>query len=72
MCGVNGFVAAGVYFLTSKEHLKYDPKGYSGAQLIPMDVTMDIGIKVDTQIGLFVVSLANLLLLIPDQGATER
>lgn len=72
VCGVNGFASLGIYFLTSKELLKYKPKGYSGAQLIPMDLTADIGIKVDTQIGMFVVSLANLLLLIPDQGTTER
>ncbi len=72
VCGVNGFVAIGLYFLTSKEHLKTDPRGYSGVQLVPMDLTADIGIKVDTQIGLFVVSLANLLPIIPNQGATEK
>lgn len=70
--GVNGFVSFGVYFLASKEHLKYDPKGYSGYQLAPIDLTADIGIKIDTRVGVFVISLANLLRLIPGQGAAEE
>jgi outer membrane protein assembly factor BamA len=70
--GVNGFVSFGVFFLASKEHLKYDPKGYSGYQLVPIDITADIGIKVDTRVGLFIISLANLLRLIPGQGAAEE
>jgi outer membrane protein insertion porin family len=72
ICGVNGFVAIGLFLLTSKEHLKIEPEGYTGAQLIPMDLSVDMGIKVDTKVGLFVVSLANLLRLVPHQGATEK
>jgi outer membrane protein assembly factor BamA len=70
--GVNGFISIGLFFLTSREHIKVDPEGYSGAQLVPMDLTGDIGVKVDTEIGLFVVSFANLLRLIPGQGAAEE
>ena len=70
--GVNGFVSVGLFFLASKEHLKVDPPGYSGAQLVPVDLTANIGIKVDTRVGLFGVSLANLLRLIPGQGAAEE
>ena len=70
--GVNGFVSVGLFLLASKEHLKVDPPGYSGAQLVPIDLTANIGIKVDTRVGIFVVSLANLLRLIPGQGAAEE
>jgi outer membrane protein insertion porin family len=70
--GINGFVAFGAFFLASKEHLKYDPKGYAGCQLVPIDLTADIGIKIDTRVGLFVISLANLLRLVPEQGAAEK
>jgi outer membrane protein assembly factor BamA len=70
--GVNGFVAFGVFFLASKNHLKYDPAGYSGFELLPIDLTADIGIKVDTKVGMFVLSLANLLRLVPNQGAAEK
>ncbi len=70
--GVNGFVSLGLYFLTSPEHLKVDPQGYSGIELIPMDLTVDLGVRVDTKVGVFEVSLANVLLLIPGQRATEE
>ena len=70
--GVNGFVAFGAFFLASKEHLKNDPPGYSGYRLLPIDLTADIGIKVDTKVGMFVLSLANLMRFVPNQRATER
>lgn len=70
--GVNGFVAFGAFFLASKEHLKNDPPGYSGLRLLPIDITADIGVKIDTKIGMFVLSLANLLRFVPEQGVAER
>ncbi|MCP4602521.1 MAG: BamA/TamA family outer membrane protein [Proteobacteria bacterium] len=63
--GVNGFVGLGVFSLASRENLKTDPKGYHGYEVIPMDLTIDLGIKVDTEIGIFVFSLASLFRLIP-------
>ncbi|MDJ0764338.1 MAG: BamA/TamA family outer membrane protein [Myxococcota bacterium] len=66
--GVNGFVGAGIFALTSQSHLKIDPKGYSGYRAIPMDVTADLGIKVDTAVGLFVVSMGNMFRMIPSVG----
>ena len=70
--GVNGFISLGLFVLTSSEHLKTDPPGYSGAQLIPMDLTADFGVRVDTKVGLFEIFFANLLQLIPGQGAAEE
>ncbi len=66
--GVNGFVGLGLFFLASREDLKTDPRGYEGYEVVPMDLTADLGIKVDTEIGLFVFSLANLFRLIPHVG----
>jgi outer membrane protein assembly factor BamA len=70
---ISGFIGAGVFFLSSASDLRYDHKGYSGFQQVPMDITMDFGVRFDTQIGLFVVSLANLIVLIPyvGEGAAE-
>ncbi len=48
--GINGFVGVGLFFLASREDLKIDPKGYEGYEVVPMDLTADIGIKVDTEI----------------------
>ncbi|MDD5307950.1 MAG: BamA/TamA family outer membrane protein [Deltaproteobacteria bacterium] len=65
---VNGFVGLGVFALCSREDLRTDPKGYTGFQVVPMDLTADLGVRVDTEIGLFVFSFANLVRLIPDIG----
>ncbi len=66
--GINGFIGLGIFALASGDDLKTDPKGYQGYEVIPMDLTADIGIKVDTEIGMFVFSLANLFRLIPSAG----
>ena len=65
---VNGFIGAGLFALASRDSLRTDPKGYRGHQVVPMDLTMDIGVRVDTEVGLFVLSLANLFRLIPSIG----
>ncbi|MBW2532864.1 MAG: BamA/TamA family outer membrane protein, partial [Deltaproteobacteria bacterium] len=71
--GLDGFVGVGLFALASRQDLSHDPEGYSGYRVVPMDLTADLGIKLDTEIGLFVVSLANLFRLIPEWGdeATE-
>jgi outer membrane protein insertion porin family len=70
---VNGFVGLGVFALCSREDLRTDPKGYTGFQVVPMDITADLGIRIDTEIGLFEFSFANLVRLIPEigEGMTE-
>jgi hypothetical protein len=70
---ISGFVGAGVFFLASRNDFRYDRAGYSGFQQVPMDVTFDFGVRFDTEIGMFVFSLANLIVLIPyvGDGAVE-
>jgi outer membrane protein insertion porin family len=67
--GVNGFIGLGLFALASSKHLRNDPKGYEKGQVIPMDLTADVGIKIDTEVGLFTISLANLIRLIPSIGS---
>ena len=55
--GVNGFIRFGVYSLTSTS--KIDAPG------VPIDITGDLGIRVDTAVGVFTLSFANILQLIP-------
>ncbi len=66
--GINGFVGIGLFALASEEDLSTDPKSYEGYKVIPMDLTMNLGIKVDTEFGIFVFSLANLFRMIPTVG----
>ncbi|MFO8073081.1 MAG: BamA/TamA family outer membrane protein [Polyangia bacterium] len=66
--GVDGFVGIGAFALASRRDLRTDPEGYSGFRAIPMDLTADLGIRVDTEFGVLVFSLANLFRLIPNVG----
>jgi outer membrane protein assembly factor BamA len=66
--GVNGFVGVGLFAIASREDLRTDPQGYQGYEVVPMDLTADLGIKVDTEIGVLVLSLGNLFRLIPRVG----
>jgi len=66
--GIDGFVGVGLFALASRQDLRTDPKGYQGFEVVPMDLTADIGVRVDTEIGVFVVSLGNLFRLIPYVG----
>jgi len=57
------FVAVGLVGLTSSEALwRFEPAD-AGAR--PFDVTLDLGLRFDTQIGIFALSLNNLLDLVP-------
>jgi outer membrane protein insertion porin family len=66
--GVNGFVGFGVFAIASEEDLETDPQGYQGYEVVPMDLTANLGVKIDTRIGVFMISLANLFRLIPKIG----
>jgi outer membrane protein assembly factor BamA len=66
--GVNGFVNFGIFALASGEDLLTDPQGYQGYEVVPMDLTANLGVKIDTRIGVFLVSVANLFRLIPKVG----
>jgi outer membrane protein insertion porin family len=66
--GVNGFINFGVFAICSREDLRTDPQGYQGYEVVPMDLTANLGVKIDTRIGVFMVSIANLFRLIPRVG----
>ena len=66
--GVNGFIGLGAFALASADYLRSDPKGYKNGEVVPVDLTADIGIRIDTEVGRFTISLANLFRLIPVIG----
>jgi len=66
--GINGFIGVGLFALASREHLRTDPKGYQGYEVVPMDLTADLGVKIDTRFGILIFSMANLFRLIPSVG----
>lgn len=59
--GMNAFVNAGIYALSSLRELGFPPPGYHGFSRLPVDATFDLGLRIDTDIGLFEVGFSNLL-----------
>jgi outer membrane protein insertion porin family len=61
--GADAYFLLGLYGLADPRDLQVAMPGYSGAARIPIDLTADIGVRLDTQIGVFQVGLAKLLWL---------
>ncbi len=61
--GGDFFLRVGLIFLTSRDELKMRDRALSEA--IPIDLTVDAGLRLDTQIGIFRFSIGNLLGRIP-------
>jgi outer membrane protein assembly factor BamA len=62
--GVDFFLSFGIYSLGSAEDFASPPAGYKGGAF-PVDLTMDLGFRLDTNAGVFGFSFKTLLGLIP-------
>jgi hypothetical protein len=62
--GLDFFLLLGLYSLGSSEDFVSPPAGYSGGAF-PIDLTLDMGFRLDTTAGVFGFSFQNLLGLIP-------
>ena len=63
--GADFFVGLGLFLLGDLEDLTLPRPGYSGLSRAPVDLAFDVGFRVDTEIGVFVLSMSNLAGLIP-------
>lgn len=59
--GVNAYVNVGVYSLADLRDLVVAIPGYEGPARIPIDLTFDLGFRIDTNIGTFDLAFANFL-----------
>jgi hypothetical protein len=59
--GVNAYVNVGVYSLADLRDLVVAIPGYQGASRIPIDLTFDLGFRINTDIGTFDLAFANFL-----------
>lgn len=66
--GVDLFGSFGVYGLANGSNFTEYPRGYKGFATVPVDLTFNAGLRIDTQAGGFVLGLANLVGLIPVRG----
>jgi len=63
--GVDLFGAAGVYGVASYRDITDPPRGYHGFRKVPIDLTFNLGFRIDTSAGGFVFAFSNLLGLFP-------
>ena len=59
--GVDLFGAVGIYLLANQEDLVSPAQGYTGFATWPVDLTFNLGLRVDTQAGGFVLGVSNLI-----------
>lgn len=59
--GVDLFASAGLYAVTTRKMLENPPRGYHGIARLPVDVTYNLGLRVDTKLGGVTLAFSNLL-----------
>lgn len=58
---VDIFWGGGLYFLASRRDLEVSVPGYEGFASIPVDLTFDFGLRIDTDVGVFQIAFSNLV-----------
>ncbi len=66
--GIDIFSSFGIWGLAHRRDLSDPPRSYSGASLIPVDLTGNIGFRMDTSAGGLVFAFSNVLGFIPFRG----
>lgn len=66
--GIDVFGSAGIYGVASARDLEEPPRGYTGARKLPVDLTFNLGFRMDTNAGGFVFAFSNILGFIPVRG----
>ena len=63
--GIDLFASSGVYFVAARRDLTHPPRNFSGAARIPIDLTANLGFRMDTSAGGLVFAFANAIGLLP-------
>lgn len=63
--GIDLFGSAGIYSVFGKREMESPAPGYEGAARIPVDLTGNVGFRMDTAAGGFVFAFSNVLYFIP-------
>ncbi|HLK45934.1 MAG TPA: BamA/TamA family outer membrane protein, partial [Acidimicrobiales bacterium] len=63
--GIDAFLSTGLWGVAARRDITDPPSGYSGAARIPVDLTYNVGIRLDTALGGATIAFSNLLGLIP-------
>ncbi len=63
--GIDFFGSAGVYGVAHQRDLSDPARGYSRVQLLPVDLTANLGFRMDTSAGGFTFAFSNVLSFVP-------
>jgi len=66
--GIDFFGSAGIYGVAGTRDITSPPAGYSGWSQIPIDLTGNLGFRMDTSAGGFVFTFSNVLGFVPVRG----
>lgn len=66
--GVDFFATTGIYGVAGRRDLTEPPTGYSGLARFPLDVTANVGLRIDTSAGGFAFAFSNVLSFVPVRG----
>lgn len=70
--GIDLFASTGLWGVAGRRDLTDPPSGYAGARRIPVDLTYNFGIRLDTALGGATVAFSNLLGLIPSGPSVQH
>jgi outer membrane protein assembly factor BamA len=70
--GVDLFASAGVYGVATRRELTEPPRSYTGFARVPVDLTYNLGLRVDTSVGVATIAFSNLLGLLPAGGGDRK
>lgn len=59
--GVDAYAGVGVFMLASRDDLRVSISGYEGWARLPIDLTFDIGLQADTELGVFRLGFSSLI-----------
>lgn len=66
--GIDLFTSAGFYGIATQRELSDPPRGYRGFGKVPVDLTFNLGLRIDTNAGGFTFAFSNVLGFIPVRG----
>jgi outer membrane protein assembly factor BamA len=69
--GVDVFASGGVYGVANEQDFTNHARGYTGLTVIPIDLTFNFGLRIETSAGGFVFGVSNFLGFIPQHGGTQ-
>jgi outer membrane protein assembly factor BamA len=70
--GIDVFAAAGIYGVATRREFTDPPAGYEGFARVPLDLTYNVGLRVDTSVGGLTLAFSNLLGLIPARRGERK